>query len=76
VSVTAKSGRFTAADKTGKGQIFRGNRRNMAEEAVVRKISSLRRVVGVVLNLCNDGGQWAGNIDKGECCSGVGKRIS
>jgi len=34
----AKSGQFTA-DETGKPQFLRGNRRNLAGEKVVRKIS-------------------------------------
>jgi len=36
-----KSGQFTA-DETGKGQFLRGNRRNVVEERVVRKISRLQ----------------------------------
>jgi len=39
----------------------------------VRKISYLSRVTGMP-NLCNDLGKWAGNMGKGECCSGFGKR--
>jgi len=38
VTVAAKSGQFTA-DKTGKGQFFRGNRRNLAGEGVSTKNS-------------------------------------
>jgi len=39
-------GPFTA-DKTRKGQFPRGNRKNLAGEGVVRKISSPKRVAGV-----------------------------
>jgi len=39
-------------DKTGKGQFLRGNRRNLAGEGAVRKISSPQRVASVS-NLCN-----------------------
>jgi len=46
VTMTAKSGQFTA-DKTGKSQFLRGNRRNLAGEGVVRKISSPQRVASV-----------------------------
>jgi len=35
VTVAAKSRQFTA-DKTGKGQFLRGNRRNLAGEGVVK----------------------------------------
>jgi len=28
-----------------------------------------------MLNLCNDWGQWAGNMGKGECCSGFDERF-
>jgi len=49
--VAVKSRQFTA-DKTGKGQFLRGNRRNLAGEGVVRKSSSLQRVANVS-NLCN-----------------------
>jgi len=47
-----KSRQFTA-DEAGKGQFLRENRRNLVEEGVVRKISSLRRVADVP-NLSND----------------------
>jgi len=36
VTVAAKSGQFTA-DKTGKGQFLRENRRNLAGERAVKK---------------------------------------
>jgi len=71
VTVAAKSGQFTA-DETGKGQFFQGNRRYLAKEGVVRKISSPRRVAGMP-NLCNE---RAGNMGKGECCSGFGERVA
>jgi len=45
-------GQFTA-DETGKGQFLRENRRNLAGEGVVRKISSPQRVANVS-NFCND----------------------
>jgi len=48
-------------DKMGKDQFFRGNRRNLAGEGVVRKISSPQRVASVA-NLCNGRCQWAVNI--------------
>jgi len=51
VIMAAKSRQFTA-DKTGKSQFLGGNRRNLAGEGVVRKISSLQRVASVS-NLCN-----------------------
>jgi len=38
------------------------------------KISSLRRVAGVP-NLCNDRGQRAGNVGKGESYSGFSERV-
>jgi len=38
-TTTTKSRQFTA-DKTGESQFLRGNRRNLAGEGVVRKISS------------------------------------
>jgi len=40
----------------------------------VRKISFLRRVADMP-NLCNDQGQWAGNMGKGECCFGFGEQV-
>jgi len=40
----------------------------------MRKISSPRRIVGMT-NLCNDLSQWAGNMEKGESCSGFGERV-
>jgi len=55
VNVTANSGQFTA-DEAEKSQFLQGNRRNLTEEGVVRKISFPRRVAGVP-NLCNDQGQ-------------------
>jgi len=55
MTVAAKSGQFTA-DETGKGQFLRGNRRNLAREGVVRKISSPKRVASVP-NLYNGLGQ-------------------
>jgi len=60
VTVTSKSGQFIA-DETGKGQFLRGNRRNLAGEGVVRKISSPRRVASVP-KLRNGRGQWTGNV--------------
>jgi len=54
-------------DKMGKGQFLRGNRRNLAEEGVVRKNSSPQRVASVS-NLCNSRSQGAGNMSNGECC--------
>jgi len=56
------------------GQFLCGNRRNLAEEGVVRKILSPRGVTGMS-NLCNDEGQLARNMVKGECYSGFGKRV-
>jgi len=73
VTVAAKSGQFTA-DKAGKVQFLRGNRKNLAREGVVRKVSSPQRVASVP-NLCNGRCQWAGNMSNGECCSGFGKRV-
>jgi len=73
VTVAAKSGQFTT-DKTGKGQFLRGNRRNLAGEWVVTKISS-GQGVAFGWNLCNSRSQWAGNMDNGECCSCFGKRV-
>jgi len=55
VTVAATSRQFTAGE-TGKGQFFRRNRRNLAEEGVVRIISSPRRVAGAP-NLCSDRAQ-------------------
>jgi len=71
--VASKSGQFTA-DETGKGQFVRENLRNLAEEGVVRKISSPRRVADVPI-LCNDRGQRAGNMGKKKCYSGVAERV-
>jgi len=48
--VAEKSEQFTA-DETRKGQFLRENRRNLAGEGVVRKISSPDRVA-IVPNLC------------------------
>jgi len=80
VTEAAKSGQFTA-DKTRKSQFLRGNRRNLAGEGVMRKISSPQRVASVS-NLCNDQSQWAleqhSPLPMGrehECCSGFGKRV-
>jgi len=53
--VAAKLGHFTT-DETGKGQFLQGYERNLAEDGVLRKISSPKRVVGMP-NLCNDRGQ-------------------
>jgi len=44
--MAAKSRQFTV-DKMGKGQVLRGNWRNLAVEGVVRKISSPQRVGSV-----------------------------
>jgi len=71
VTMAAKSGQFIA-DKMGKSQLLRGNRRNLA--GVVRKISSPKRVASMS-NLCNGWCQWARNMNKGECCSGFGERV-
>jgi len=43
------------------GQFFWGNRRNLAEERVERKISSPSTITGMTY-LCNDRGQWAGRF--------------
>jgi len=43
-------------------------------KGVVRKISSPQRVASVS-NLCNGPCQWAGNMNKGDCCSGFGERV-
>jgi len=51
----------------------RGNRRNLAKEGVMRKISYPRTEAGVP-NLSNEHGQRAGNMGKGECCSCFGER--
>jgi len=69
--MAAKSRQFTE-DKTGKGQFFRRNQRNLAGERVVRKSSSPLRVASVS-NLCNSWSQGARNMGNGECCSGLGK---
>jgi len=71
--VAVKSRQFTA-DKTRNGQFLRGNRRNLAGEGVVRKISSPQRIASVS-NLYNSRSQWEGNMSNGECCSGFGKRV-
>jgi len=44
--ILLKSGQFTE-DETGRGHFLRENRRYLAEEGVVRKISSPGRVAGV-----------------------------
>jgi len=49
VTVAVKSRQF-AADKTEKGQFLRGNRRNLPEERVVRKI----KYISGMPYLCND----------------------
>jgi len=49
--VAAKSGQFTA-DETGKGQFLCRNRKNLAEERVLRKISYRSRIAGIPY-LCN-----------------------
>jgi len=54
--------------RDGVGLFLRGNRRNLAAEEVVRKISFPRRVADVS-NLSNGRSQWGGNIGKGECCT-------
>jgi len=61
--VAAKSGQFTS-DKTENGQFFRGNRRDLTGEGVVRTISSPQRVVSVS-NLGNGRSQWTGNMGNG-----------
>jgi len=48
VTVAAKSSQFTA-DKAGKSQFLRGNRKNLAGEGVVRKRSSPQRVASVFI---------------------------
>jgi len=63
VTVVAKSGQFIA-DDTGKGQFLQENRRNLAEEGVVRKISSPKSETGVP-NLCNYGASGLGIWIKG-----------
>jgi len=73
MTLATKLVQFTA-DETGKGQFLRGNRRNLAGEVFMRKISFSKKVANVT-NLCNGQGQWAGNMCKGECCSGFGKRV-
>jgi len=57
MALAAKSGQFIA-DETGKGQFFRGNQGKLAEEGIVRKISSSKRVARVP-NLSNGWSQWA-----------------
>jgi len=74
VTVAAKSGQFTA-DEAGKGQFLRGNRRNLAGEEVVRKSSSPQTAASVS-NLCNSRNQGAEYMGNGECCSGLGKRVT
>jgi len=49
--MAAKLRQFTA-EKTGKGQFLRGNRRNLAGEGVVKKSLSPQRVASVS-NLCD-----------------------
>jgi len=71
--LAAKSGQFTA-DKTGKSQFLRGNRRNLVGEGVVRKNSSPQRVASVS-NLCNGRSHVAGNKGNSESCSDLGKRV-
>jgi len=73
VTVAAKLGQFTA-DETGKGKFLRRNRRSLAGEEVVRKISSPQRGASVS-NLCNGRSQWARNMRNGECCSGFVERV-
>jgi len=70
--MAAKSRQFTA-DKTGKGQFLRRNRRNLAREGVMRKILSPQRVASVS-NLCTGPYQLAGNMSNEECCSGFDKQ--
>jgi len=71
--VAAKSGQFTAGE-IEKGQFLRRNRRNLAGEGVVRKISSPRRVTGVP-TFCINLGHRVGNLGKGGCCSGFFKQV-
>jgi len=73
VTVAAKSGQFTA-DETGKCHFLQGNRRNLAGEGVLRKISFSQKVASVS-NRCNGRYQWTGNMDSGECCSGFSERV-
>jgi len=67
VTVAAKSGQFTA-DETGKDQLIRGNRRNLAGEGVVKKISSSERVASVP-NFCMVGASGQGTWVKGSVAS-------
>jgi len=67
-------GQFIVGE-TGKRQFLWVNRRNLAEEKFVRKISSSGSVANMPY-LCNDRGQKAGNMGEGEYCSGFGKRVS
>jgi len=69
VTVGAKL-EFTV-DETRKGQFLQGNRRNLAGDGVVRKISSPKSVS----NFCYGQCQWAGNMGNGECCSGFNERV-
>jgi len=56
--------------RAGKGPVLCGNRRNLADEEIVRKITFPGSIAGVPY-LCNEWGQWAGNMDEGKCCSGL-----
>jgi len=47
------------AGETGKGQFLRGNRQEEKRACLI----------------CNDWGQWAGSMGKGECCSDFGERV-
>jgi len=73
VTVEAKSGQFTTS-KTGKGQSLWGNRKNLAEERVERKVLSSGSIAGMPY-LCNDRDQWAGNMGEEECRSSFGERV-
>jgi len=57
------------------GRFLWGNWRNLAEERVVRKTLSPGSITGMPY-LCNDQGQWAGNMGKGERCFGFGESAS
>jgi len=59
--MATKSGQFRA-DETGKGQFLRGNRRNQAEERVVKDFAP-GSIAGVSY-FCNDRGQWLGTRAK------------
>jgi len=63
VTVAAKLGEFTAG-KTGKVHFLRVNRRNLAKEKIVRKISSPSRIPAMSY-LCKTGASGLGTWAKG-----------